>query len=214
MTRRYFDVTLTFTDRLPIWPGDTRPSVARSRTIADGNASNVSRLETCVHTGTHVDAPNHFIDGAAGVESLALDALVGPALVVMQQQVDAVTADSLAGLGIPPGTERLLIRTRNSALWDDPAHRFFPDFVAVSADGAGWLVDHGVRLVGVDYISVEAYRTEDYATHRTLLGAGVVIVEGLDLRAIEAGSYEMACLPMKIGGADGAPARVVLWQEA
>ncbi len=212
-TRRYYDITVPYTDRLPTWPGDPRPEITRLKSMARGDSGNVTHLSAGVHAGTHMDAPVHFLDGAPGMETLPLDALMGPAQVVTMPEADVITAAVLDAAAIPPDTERILFKTRNSALWDDPAHEFTPDFVAVSADGAGWLVDRGMRLVGVDYLSVEPFGSPGHPTHKTLLGAGMAIVEGLDLRAVEPGIYELACLPMKIVGSDGAPARVVLWRD-
>jgi len=211
--RRYYDVTLPFSADLPAWPSEPAPRITRIKSQDRGDAANVTQIETHVHFGTHLDAPGHFLKNGGMVETLDLDDLIGPAWLADATGADAITADVLEQCAIPGGVERLLCRTDNSALWDDMAHPFFEDFVAISADGAGWLVERGIRLVGVDYLSVESYHTADYATHTTLLGAGVVAVEGLDLRAVPTGLFELACLPMKIAGADGAPARVVLWRD-
>jgi arylformamidase len=163
-----------------------------------------------VHTGTHVDAPRHFIPGGAGVESLPLAALIGPVRVVSIQHEGAVRVEELERAGLE-GVERVLFRTRNSDQWSDSL--FKEDFVYLDPDAAQWLVDRGVSLVGVDYLSVEAFAAPEPLTHRTLLGAGVVVVEGLDLSEISPGDYFLSCLPLKLAGADGAPARVVLMRE-
>jgi arylformamidase len=164
------------------------------------------------HVGTHVDAPAHFVRGGIGVDDLDLDLLVGPAWVVHAPQVDALSAEVLEGLAIPPGTERLLFRTRNSAWWGRGGDRFQENYVGVTDDGARWLIDRGVRLVGVDYLSVAPY-DELVPPHRTLLGAGLIVVEGLDLRGIAPGQYQFVCLPLKVTGGDGAPARAILIEE-
>lgn len=169
----------------------------------------VTRMDISVHTGTHLDAPAHFIPGGAGVETLDLNVLIGPALVVEAPDVDALTADVLASLPIPAGTQRLLFKTRSSELWNRTDDGFVEEFVAVTGDGAQWLVDRGVRLVGVDYLSVAPF-TEPVPCHQILLAAGVIPVEGLDLRKIAPGEYQLICLPIKIGGSDGAPCRAVL----
>jgi arylformamidase len=161
------------------------------------------------HTGTHVDAPAHFVPGGSGVDLLDLEALVGPALVVHALEADALTADLLAGLEIPPHTERLLVRTRNSDRWARPELGFDEDFVGVTQDGAHWLVARGVRLVGVDHLSVGPF-ADPVPTHHVLLRAGVVVVEGLDLSEIAPGVYQFVCLPLRVVGADGAPARAIL----
>lgn len=208
---RIIDVTVPFRTDLPLWPGSVRPVVKRVRSIAGGEAANVSRLDTGCHYGTHVDAPVHFIDGGDAVEALPLDAMVGPAYVVEIADAKQVTAARLERAAIPSDTQRLLVKTGNSALWDKPNHAFFEDFAALAPDGAQWVVDRGIRLVGVDYLSVQRFRDDPAnRTHHVLLGARVVIVEGLDLRAVAPGRYGLTCLPLKLVGSDGAPARVIL----
>ncbi len=209
----YHDITLAFSPDLPGWPGDPMPVVEKIRTIAEGSSCNVTRLDSHVHFATHVDAPLHFIEGAAAVDELPLDSLLGPCRVAHLPDVDVIDAAVLESLALPPGTERLLFRTRNSELWNDPAQGFREDYVALSSDGAEWAVGAGIRLVGVDYLSVERFKEPGRPTHNILLEAGVVALEGLDLRGIESGAYGLMCLPMKIKGADGAPARVVLVEE-
>ncbi len=176
----------------------------------------VSRLDMGAHTGTHVDAPIHFIAAGSGVEALDLNVLVGPALVVQVLEADVLSAEVLAGLAIPVGTERVprlrrgvLFRTRNSDRWARGEREFYEDFVAITEDGARWLVERGVRLVGVDYLSVGPF-DDTVPTHRILLGAGIVAVEGLNLSGIAPGVYQLVCLPLNIPGSDGAPARVIL----
>jgi arylformamidase len=161
------------------------------------------------HTGTHVDAPAHFVQGGTGVEALDLTVLVGPALVVEARGADALTADVLAELAIPLGADRVIFRTRNSDLWARGESEFVEDFVAITEDGARWLVERDIRLVGVDYLSVAPYGAS-VATHQMLLGAGVVLVEGLNLSQVPPGTYQFICLPLKIVGCDGAPARAIL----
>ena len=174
-----------------------------------GDRATVSRLDMGAHTGTHVDAPAHFVPGGSGVDSLDLNVLVGPAAVIHAPNTDALSADVLAGLGIPAGTERLLFRTRNSERWACDERELDEDFVAITEDGARWLVARGVRLVGVDSLSVGPY-ADTVPTHQVLLRAGVIAVEGLNLSGVEPGVYQLVCLPLKIVGADGAPARAIL----
>jgi arylformamidase len=192
----------------PVYEGDPAVSLSRVRSIARGDSCNVSQLDFGVHSGTHIDAPVHFIDGAAGAETIPLDALMGPAFVA---DARGATSDLdralLEQLEIPAGTERLLLRTTNSLLWE--RRDFSPNFLGVTADGAQYLLDKGVRLLGIDYLSV-APKGDSAPTHRLLLAAGAVILEGLDLRAVEPGRYELCCLPILIAGADGAPARALL----
>ena len=188
---------------MPIYEGNPGVELERASSIADGDPANVSKLTFGVHTGTHVDAPLHFIDGASGVESIPLDALVGPAVVVDATGVERLGEAELEGLGVPPGAERVLLKTRNSELWnrDD----FTRDFLRLDGSGARFVVAHGIRTIGIDYLSIG-----DREAHRELLGAGVVPVEGLDLRKIEPGEYTFVCLPLGVVGSDGAPARAIL----
>ncbi len=193
--------------RVPLYPGDTELSLERVQALARDGV-NVSALGCSVHAGTHVDAPVHFIEGGGGVETVPLDALIGPAWVVDAGRVTGhIDAATLATLEIPAGAERVLFRTPNSRLWDEP--RFTEDFIALTPDGARALVERGVRLVGVDYLSVAPYH-EPAPTHVALLGAGVAVVETLDLRAATPGPYHLTCLPVRLVGCDGAPARAVL----
>lgn len=203
------DISVTISESLAVWPGDPAIRISQPSHLERGDMATISRLDFSVHSGTHVDAPAHFIQGGPGVDALDLNVLVGPALVVHELETDILSAQVLASLQIPPGTERLLIRTRNSDNWARRDAAFDEGFVAISEDGAYWLVERGVRLVGVDYLSVAPY-AEPVATHHVLLGAGVIALEGLDLSHIAPGLYQLVCLPLKIAGGDGAPARVIL----
>ncbi len=205
-----YDITLTISPNMPVWPGDPAVELTQVSFIDRGANANVSHLSFGVHTGTHVDAPHHFLNDGRTVESLALDVLTGPCYVLrLDDGIASISADVLEAARLPEGVERLLFRTRNSTIWARGITEFQTDFVAVPLDGAEWLVRRGVKLVGVDYLSVSPYKNSR-PTHESLLKAGVVIVEGLDLSKVEQGFYELYCLPLKIAGADGAPARVVL----
>lgn len=203
------DISLVLDSRLPIWPGDPPLELARARDIDKGSNANVSHITASVHMGTHVDAPLHFIQGSGGIETLDLDTLIGPALVVEALEADIVNAPLLDSLSIPSETVRLLMKTRNSALWERGETQFQADFVAVDVSGAEWMIDHGIQLIGVDYISVAPFQNTK-PTHLTLLEANVIPVEGLNLSQIEPGDYNLVCLPINLGDCDGAPARVVL----
>jgi arylformamidase len=203
------DISLNVAPGMPIWPGDPPLQMERFSTIGAGQEANVTRWASCVHIGTHVDAPAHFVDGGAGVDDLSLDDLNGQAYVLHLPEADVIDRQMLEDADIPPRTERLLFKTRNSALWARGETRFQEDFVAIDAAGAQWLVERGVRLVGVDYLSVAPWGAA-VPTHRILLEAGVVVVEGLDLSDVTQGHYTLHCLPVKLVGADGAPARAVL----
>ncbi|MGH8907300.1 MAG: cyclase family protein [Egibacteraceae bacterium] len=197
------DVTVKIRPGMVTYEGDPDVRISSHAAIAAGDLCNVSRLGMGSHTGTHVDAPLHFIPGAGGVEMLPLDAMLGPAWVI---DATGHTRD-LDRVDIPEGAERVLLKTDNSRLWD--LDRFSPDFIGLTPRAAELLVARGVRLVGIDYLSI-APAADPAPTHLVLLGAGVVILEGLDLRGVEPGAYELRCLPLLIPGADGAPARVIL----
>jgi arylformamidase len=197
---RIIDVTVPIQPGMPVYPGDPEVSLTLEQSIADGDPANVSRLDFGLHTGTHVDAPVHFIGGAPGAETLSLDVLIGPAVVVEAPGLD----DDVA---LPEGADRIVFKTRNSELWAKEG--FSEDFVEVGLPLARRLAEARVRLVGIDYLSVG-----DEAVHELLLGLGMVVVEGLDLRAVAPGAYRLICAPLKIVGADGAPARVLLEEPA
>jgi arylformamidase len=209
------DVSLTIRPGMTTWGGEPGPEIKPLRRIARGDTANVSTITFGDHTGTHVDPPIHFIEGGATVDQLPVDALIGPCVVLEYGEAGNVSGDWLERAGVPSGTTRILIKTRNSELWNDQTQTFTRDIVAVNASAARWCVAHGVRLVGVDYLTIEPQGPEKagYPTHHALLGAGVVIIEGLDLRGIAAGAYELICAPLKIAGGDGAPARVFLLER-
>jgi arylformamidase len=207
---KIYDISLSISPDLPVWPGDPPIELETIASMELGRDANVSHLRTGVHIGTHVDAPHHFLNDGRTVEKLPLEVLIGPTRVVrVPDEVDVITAEVLQAADIPEGSARLLFRTRNSELWRTGEPLFQEDFVAIAADGAEWLVAHGARLVGVDYLSVAPFR-ESVPTHRILLSAGVVAVEGLDLHAVPPGEYALYCLPLKLVGSEGAPARAIL----
>jgi arylformamidase len=193
---RIIDVSVPVRPGMITYPGDPEVRLERVSSIADGDVVNLSRLDLGVHSGTHVDAPLHFVDGGPSVETLPLDVLVGPCVVVEGLDVAAV----------PPGAERVLFKTPNGRLWE--REEFTEDFAELDGEAARALVAGGVRLVGIDYLSIG-----DEEAHRILLGAGVVAVEGLDLREVEPGEYRLVCAPLKLVGAEGAPARVLLLRD-
>lgn len=205
-----YDISLTLSPNLPVWPGDPAFQIEKVAEIGKDSDADISALWMSAHTGTHIDAPAHFIAGAATVESLDLNVLVGNALVVSIpddiHRIDAETIEGNLPAAPPP---RVLFKTRNSHLWEQQVASFKQDFVAIDESGARALLERGVRLVGVDYLSVAPFR-EGKPTHQILLGAGVVILEGLDLSAVAPGEYDLYCLPLKIAKAEGAPARVIL----
>ncbi|MEX2162364.1 MAG: cyclase family protein [Anaerolineales bacterium] len=205
-----YDVSLTISPEMPVWPGDGGIQIQRIEKIEGGAPANVSRMQMGVHTGTHVDAPYHFLKDGLTVESLPLKILVGRAYVIhLRDDVDLITPEVLEAAGIPPRTRRVLIRTRNSKQWSKGYRAFQEDFVGVDVKAAEYLVKRGVKLIGVDYLSVAPFGNAT-PTHVTLLKAGVVIVEGLNLSQVTKGRYNFFCLPLKLNGSDGAPARAIL----
>ena len=203
------DISVPLLPEMPVWPGDGGISIVPVKRMARGDKNNLSRLDCGVHAGTHVDAPWHFLDEGSTVEQLPLDALIGEAFVAYLPEVDIIAAETLARLTLPNGTTRLLLHTRNSELWERGVTEFRKNFVALTSDAAQWLVDHGIRLIGVDYLSVHRYG-DGPLIHQILLGAGIIIVEGLNLTGVAPGKYELICLPLRLDGVDGAPARAVL----
>lgn len=201
------DISQPLRAGMPVWPGD--PPVAIDR-LNEGLPA-VSALRLGTHVGTHVDPPAHFVAGAATVDQLPLTTLIGPAWVAHLVGPGPITAALLAGAGVPPGTARLLLRTANSAR---ASAIFDPGYVALAPDAAEWLLARRIRLIGIDAPSIEPFDAAGEPVHHRLLGAGVIIVEGLALADVEPGAYELICLPLRIEGGDGAPARVVLVRSA
>ena len=204
-----YDITLALSPDLPLWPGDEAFVLERVESIATGGTSNTSRLKMSAHMGTHVDAPDHFLGNGKTVEKLSLSILSGRAYVLHLPEVKLITAAVLEKAEIPPRTRRVLFRTKNSTHWTTKEKLFQTDFVALSGDAAQYLVDRGVKLVGIDYLSISPYQAPK-ATHEILLKAGVVVLEGLDLSEVSQGRYTLYCLPLKLVGSDGAPARAIL----
>jgi arylformamidase len=205
---RFYDISLPVTRDLTVYPGDPGIRIEPHLRIEEGEDANVTRIAFGSHTGTHVDAARHFFADGQTVDELPLDRLVGPALVVdVAADVTAIGAAELRAAGVG-AAKRVLLRTRNSELWDRPG--FQEDFAHLTEEGARYLLDAGVELVGIDYLSVEAFDAEEPVVHRALLAREVVIVEGLDLRGVPAGRYELLCLPLRLAGLDGAPVRAVL----
>jgi arylformamidase len=203
----WIDVSVPVRSGMMHWPDNPPIELVRTMDMARGDPATTSRLSLGVHTGTHVDAPVHFLADGAGVDAVPLDQLLGEARVVDVGEAPSIGAAQLRTVDPRPG-ERLLFKTRNSArCWK--ADRFLPDFVYLSLEGAALLAERRVRTVGIDYLSI-AGMEEGVPTHRALLEQGICIIEGLDLSSVHPGSYELICLPLRLAGADGAPARVLL----
>ena len=204
---KLIDVSVPLDSTLPSYPNNLPFSLEAVTRLARGDSSNVSALHMSAHSGTHVDAPRHFFDDGTGTEAFPLAMLIGRARVIEVRTRAGITADDLAGIDLSEDV-RLLIKTTNSRLWGNP--EFHKEYVGIAESGARYLVDHGIKVLGVDYLSVEVFETLGAPAHHLLLGGGTIVIEGLNLRDVDPGVYEMFCLPLRIVGSDGAPARVVL----
>ena len=208
----YYDVTVPLFNELPTYPGDPGIEIGNWRSLAKGDSANVSVVSFGAHTGTHVDAPAHFIEGAEKIESPPFASLIGEAVVV-EVPDDYVDIDEVfVKAHVPPGTERVLFKTRNSAFWSETPLEFHKDFTHLNLGAATWLRDQGAKLIGIDYLSIERFKSGNHEVHLALLSKGVVILEGLNLINVPAGRYELICLPLRLRSelGDGAPARAVL----
>lgn len=209
---KIYDISVPISEKTPVYEGDPNVEITIANSIKNGDAANVSRLCCGVHTGTHVDAPNHFIEGGRRVDKLDLEKLIGKCRVVeLDKDVLEINTSHIENADLK-NAERVLFKTRNSDFWNDFEQGFRKDFTYITPEAATMLVDLNIKLVGIDYLSVEKFGSEDFGTHKTLLKKEVVIIEGLDLREVSAGDYELICLPLKLQGGtgDGAPARTVL----
>jgi len=202
-----YDISLAISSQTVTFPGDPSIRFHPALRLERGEVVNLTAMEMCVHTGTHFDAPWHFLEQGARSDQVPLEAFLGPALVVEIPEARSVGRAELESFPLE-GVERLLLKTRNSAFLHDSV--FHEDFTYLTKDGAEYLVSRGLRLVAIDYFSIDRFRSLEFPAHHALLGAGVVIVEAVDLLAVPPGNYELLCLPMKLAGVDGAPVRAVL----
>jgi arylformamidase len=212
---KIYDVSVPISVDTPVYEGDPKVAIETAHAISKGDAANVSKLCFGTHTATHVDAPNHFIENTKRVHELDLDKLIGKCRVVeIDKKAMAISAEHIKNLELS-GVERILFKTRNSEFWNKPEKGFRKDFTYIEPEAAKELVDLNIKLVGIDYLSIEEFGAESFDTHITLLEREVVIIEGLDLRGVAAGDYELICLPLKIVSekGDGAPARTILRQK-
>ncbi len=207
---KIIDITLSISPEIPTWPGDLKVKLSRVKKIEEGASDNLSQMELGVHTGTHVDAPFHFVSSGIKIDELPLDVLVGPVQVVqVGDDVDLITAEALKKVKINPAIPRILFKTRNSRYWRNQKKEFQVDFVAIAQDAAAVLVGMGMKLVGIDYLSVGPFKNSK-PTHDTFLGGGLALLEGADLSQVEPGEYDLYCLPLKLKATEGAPARAIL----
>lgn len=208
---RIYDISAPVETRGLVYPGNPEIEIAPQQAISQGAGANVSRISFGSHTGTHVDAAKHFFDDGQTVDNIPLEKLIGPAILIAVDDSNmSVTAADLATFDLASQT-RVLIRTRNSSFLHE--REFHRDFTFLAPDGAEYLVSKGIELVGVDYLSIEQFHSGHHRTHRTLLEKNIVIVEGLNLRDVPTGEYDFICLPLRLAGLDGAPARAALIQK-
>jgi arylformamidase len=203
---KVIDISVPLHPGLPLWPGSSALEIVRDLDLDKGDEANVSRLTLDVHSGTHLDAPLHFIPDGKSTEEISLDKCIGPCQVIDCRGIDLIDAHFLERAHIPAGTSRILLKTD---YWTDFSQPFREDFTALSLDGAQWVADRGVVLVGIDCHSIQSY-ADSYETHRVLLRKDIVIVESLYLRDVAAGSYELICLPLRVKGLEAVPVRAIL----
>jgi arylformamidase len=208
---KIYDISVTLSDRTPIYPGDPRIEIVPESRISAGDSANLSTLRFGSHTGTHVDPPFHFVSNGATIDRVSLYTLFGECLVCRIDDPDSIRVAELERADIPDGTKRIIFKTRNSDLWESPA--FAETFVFLNPEAAEWLIRRGLQVVGIDYLSVDPFKSATHPTHTALLNAGVAIIEGLDLRGVPQGTYTLACLPLKIAGGDGGPSRAILIED-
>jgi len=208
---RVYDISVPIHSGMPVYRNDRQVEVTRELSLANGDHANVTSLHCSVHTGTHVDAPRHFIADGAGVEELDLSVLMGPCRVVeIPQEARTIDREVLSSIDLE-GCRRLLLKTGNARLYEE--REFSEGYVALNEDAARLLAEQKVKLVGIEYLSIESSRSTDNTVHKALLAAGIIILEGLNLSQVPPGDYELLCLPLKIVGADGAPARAILMES-
>jgi arylformamidase len=208
--KKYYDISVPISSNLPIWP-DTQPiEFQRTLDLDQGDIANDTTICMSVHTGTHVDASLHFVSSGRSVDELPLETLIGPATVIDVGEIEVITAIFLEGLELPNNLKRILFKTKNSRLWNSiNSNTFETNFVALSFDAAKWLVNQGIILVGIDYLSIQRFY-DGPETHIVFLQSDVVIIEGLNLIDVPTGDYELICLPIKLKGLEGAPSRAIL----
>ena len=206
---KIIDISLPLSSELPVWPGTQSFKLESVQSLSSGDHCNESAYSANIHTGTHIDMPWHFLNDGDKTDSLEIGRMIGPALVVWLPDVKKITPEVLGSVRIPEGTKRLIFRTDNSILWGEGDLEFKRNFVALTAKAATWLVEAGIDLVGIDYLSIQLFG-DSSETHEILLQADILILEGLNLFEVQPGTYELICLPLAIFGAEGAPARAIL----
>jgi arylformamidase len=210
---KIYDISVPITPDMPVWPGDPAVDLQQVSAIASGQSANISHLSMSVHTGTHIDAPKHFIDNGNTIGQIPLEKLVGEVLVMQIDDsvnvISALVLKSHPGIDLLEDAQKVLFRTLNSSLWCQSPKEFRQDYIGIDASGAEFLAGLGLDLIGIDYLSIAPY-DETLAPHQILLAEDIVLLEGLDLSKVQAGIFELYCLPINLPGCEGAPARVIL----
>jgi arylformamidase len=206
---KIIDISVPISHQIPFWPNSSGLCLTRISKIGKKNAVNETHIEINAHVGTHIDAPLHFISNGISIDKSPLDIFIGQALVVYLPKVKEITAQDLEKLSLSKDVERILFKTSNSILWEKKVKKFKKDYVGLTADAASWLVKRGVKLVGIDYLSIAKF-SEAVAVHKILLGKNIYIIESLNLTGVRPGPYKLICLPLKIADSEAAPVRAVL----
>jgi arylformamidase len=207
--KKIIDISVPIEENMPVWPGDIKPQLIEVKSQRKGDKSNDTRFICSSHAGTHIDAPRHFLEHGKTVDQIKLDILAGHVYVAYFNKIKEIKSSDLDKARIPMKTKRLLLKTDNSKLWQRKEKKFKKDFVALTPDAAKWMVKRGIKLVGIDYLSIQQFNG-DTKTHKILLSKNIVIIECLNLSKVKPGLYEMLCLPLNIVGAEGASARTIL----
>lgn len=203
------DISVGIDRDIHMWPGNLAPKIGRLSDMKNGEAHNETFLELNAHTGTHIDAPLHFVSDGRSIDQIDPGVFIGPAFVVELPDVKQITSKDLEKIKLPQGVDRLLFKTSNSLLWSNEDSVFTKNYVGITTDAATWLVNKKIKLVGIDYLSIATFN-EAVEVHNVLLKDDIVILEGVDLSEVEEGTYKLICLPIKISGAEAAPARAIL----
>jgi arylformamidase len=210
---KIYDISVPITPDMPVWPGDPAVKLQQVSAISSGESANITHLSMSAHTGTHIDAPNHFLDNGKTIGQIPLEKLVGDVLVMQiddsENLISELVLQSHPAIDQLKVARKVLFRTRNSSLWRISPNEFRKDYVGIDASGAEFLAGLGLDLIGIDYLSIAPF-DDALIPHQTLLIKDIVLLEGLDLSHVAAGIFELYCLPLNLPGCEGAPARVIL----
>lgn len=210
--RKWIDVSVGIDPELAVWPGGTHVEYIRVNEMQKGAASNDTAININLHTGTHIDAPRHFIADGHTIDLLDIEVLLGEVYVAEIYGTDAISEKDLIDAGIPEGVKRLFVKTENSMIWKTSPNIFHHNFIAFDLDAAMWIVKKGIKLIGIDYLSIQKYKG-DVKVHQIILGNNIIALEGVDLSKVKKGYYEMICLPLRLKGVEASPVRVLLQKK-